>query len=210
MRKHAPVLLSEAERRFVASPTSWASSRDRSEERVGQSRRKRGQSGIREADESRPQKRRRAQVGRRIGEKPDQRHRVLRLVGVEEAQSLVDVGGNRPPLELALELPMAGARPEQDPDIARPRPPRHPRLAVADAVLAQNPLDLVGHEAGASHRIVGRCDAQLKSIARIHAIRVMRVPTAIRVIRVSSVIRVIRVPSARSWLSATGKRSLSV
>jgi hypothetical protein len=186
----------------------WIPDRITNEEGVGQPWRQRGQACIGQTDEPRPQKSRRAQVGRRIGEKPYQRHRVLRLVSVEETQSLVNVGGDGSPLELALELPVAGARPEQYPDVARAGAPRQTRFPIAHAVLAENPVDLVRDDARARLRIVGYRDPELESIVPTRvirapsAIRVIRVPSRIRVIRVPSRIRVIRVPFVISVIRA--------
>ena len=58
-------------------------------------RRKALQARVGQADEPRPQERRGAQVRRRLGQESQQRDDVLDLVGVEEAEPLVDVGRDR-------------------------------------------------------------------------------------------------------------------
>ena len=83
-------------------------------ERLGEARRQRLQRGIRQAHEARPQHGRRPQVGGGVGEVAQQRHEVLDLVGLEEPESLVDVGGDAPRLERRLERLVTLARPEQD------------------------------------------------------------------------------------------------
>ena len=80
---------------------------------------KRLQRGIGEPDESRAQQRCRAQV--RFGRRQiaQQREHVLDLVRFEEAEALVDVRRNVPPLERLLEILMAVLRPEEDADVLR-------------------------------------------------------------------------------------------
>ena len=79
-------------------------------------------------------------------ERPEQRGEVLDLVGLEEAEPLVDVGRDATRLERALELAMRVAGAEQDGDVAGLDVARHAGLAVAHGRPGRDqPHDLVGH-----------------------------------------------------------------
>ena len=106
-------------------------------------RRQRARRRVRQAHDPRAQQRRGAQVRQRIGEIAQQRDGVLDFVGVEEAESFVDVGRDAAALERRLELAMAVARAKQDSDVRRPRRARdagraiaHGRAPIADATIS--------------------------------------------------------------------------
>ena len=108
-------------------------------------RREPGQRVVGERDEPRSGKGRGAQVRRRRRQEADQRDQVLDLVGVEEAEALVDVGRDAARLERPLELAVRVARAEQDRDVAGRRRGAAAGVAIADRARRQQPRDLGGH-----------------------------------------------------------------
>ena len=118
------------------------------------------QRSIRQPHEPRSQERRRAQIRFRRGEIAHQRRQILDLVGVEEAQSLVDVGRQPARFERLLELAMRIARAEQDRDVARPRLARDAGIAIAHDAFREQPRDLVSHRCRARFDRVADDDAE--------------------------------------------------
>ena len=115
---------------------------------------------VRQTDEPRSQERRRAQVGRRVREIPQQREHVLDLVGVEEPEPFVDVGGDTPCVERGLERLVALARSEQDPDVTGPDGTPQPALLVAHLARDEKRVDRAGHALGARRRRGTRHETQ--------------------------------------------------
>ena len=70
-----------------SSRRSAAASGSRTDDRGRESRRQPRNGEVREPNQTRPQERRRAQIGQRIGEIPEQRRRVLHFVGFEETRA---------------------------------------------------------------------------------------------------------------------------
>ena len=101
----------------------------------------------------------------RVGEVAQERHRVLGLVGVEEPETLVDVGRNPPLFQFTLELTVTRSRAEQDADVSSRRATRHAGLAIAHAVLAQDSSDFVGDGARTHLGIVRGRDTEHESLA---------------------------------------------
>ncbi len=96
------------------------------------------------------------QVGVGLGQALDERDHVLHLVGVEEAEALVDVERHARMLQLALVLAVTVARAEQDGDVARRHRARHAGLAIAHRLaLAQQPRHFGGDRAGAAGGVGG-------------------------------------------------------
>ena len=111
-------------------------------ESLGEVGRETPQRVVGDADESGPQERRRPQVGFRRREHPDEGHQILDLVGVVEAEALVDVGPDRARRQRALELAMALARTEEHRDVAGAHAPRRVAAAIGDETLVEQAHDL--------------------------------------------------------------------
>ncbi len=115
------------------------------DDRGGEVRRERRHRGVGQPDQTRPQIGGGTQIRRRLREVTENRDGVLNLVGLEEAQTLVDVGLDDAPLERGLELSMAIARAEQDGNVRRPCGPADARRSIANGRAADQAHDLVGH-----------------------------------------------------------------
>ena len=103
---------------------------------IGQIGRQDRESTIGQAHKSRPKQRGGAHIRLRIGKEAKKRHRVLNLVGVEETETLVDVGGDTLPLERLLELSMGIARSKEHCDVGRLCQPPHSGRPVANRRLS--------------------------------------------------------------------------
>ncbi len=120
----------------------------------GDSGRETCEARVGESNETGSDERRGTQIGVRVREIANQRGHVLDFIGVEEAQSLVNVGRDATLLECLLEFPMARARSEEDGDVARSGGARHTRLAITDRFLADDSCDLVRHRGRTVFRVL--------------------------------------------------------
>ena len=127
---------------------------------VAQAAGQQGQGAVREADDPRPQQRRRPQLGRRIGQVAQQGPHVLDLLGVEEAESLVDARRDAAPDQRPLEFAVASPRPEQNGDVAGLGPPPQAAAPVADLPLLDQAGDFAGHQRRAAFDAPGDRDPE--------------------------------------------------
>ena len=103
---------------------------------------------VREPDEARPEKRRCAQIRGGIGQVAQHGYGILDLVGLEEAEPLVDVGRHTAAFERSLELPVALAGTEQDGDVRRLCRANDAGPLVPNGRSIQQAHDFVGHGLG--------------------------------------------------------------
>src|SRR5262245_3818602 len=92
---------------------------------------------------------------------PEQRQHIANLVGIEEAEALVDVGAHAMALERRLELAVVLAGAEQHRDVAGAHGPRHPGADVPYGRAAfEQPGDLASHALGTRLDTVGEHGAE--------------------------------------------------
>src|SRR5262249_61717112 len=104
----------------------------------------------------------RAEVRPGMGQIARDPHRVLHLVGVEEAESLVDICRNATALQGRLELAMAVARSEQDRHVRGLRIAAKARRPIADDGAGEQTHDLPGDLIGGV--TYARCREKLNGI----------------------------------------------